>query len=348
MYVVKLVSSQNTKSFALFVVRNDASHAPVLVSFGLATYQAYNYFGEYNLYYGPNYDHSHRSYAVSFDRPYEANAGLSTFATSGFAFTRWVERENLNLSYSTDLDMGEQGGVLLNHSLIIFPDHDEYWSTAMRRNVTDARDHGVSLAFLGGNDLYWHIRVDTASATDHSPLIICYKDKDLDPIMWTQPREATDYWRVYPVNQPEDALLGEMYTTVAKSPTPLVLGVDAAPYLAGTGLAPGSRVPGIVGGETDQLLNTREQPRNIRVLATSPVACAPTFCAPSGIGISQATLYTAPGGGQVFDAGTLLWYQGLDDTPPLAANLKPTLLANTSFQEFTYNLLRAMARVPIS
>ena len=36
--------------------------------------------------------------------------------------------------------------------------HDEYWSTAMRAAATAARDRGANLAFLGGNEVYRHIR----------------------------------------------------------------------------------------------------------------------------------------------------------------------------------------------
>jgi hypothetical protein len=36
--------------------------------------------------------------------------------------------------------------------------HDEYWSGEQRRHVTAARDKGVHLMFLSGNDVYWKIR----------------------------------------------------------------------------------------------------------------------------------------------------------------------------------------------
>lgn len=36
--------------------------------------------------------------------------------------------------------------------------HDEYWSGEQRRHVTEARDKGVNLMFLSGNDVYWKIR----------------------------------------------------------------------------------------------------------------------------------------------------------------------------------------------
>lgn len=37
--------------------------------------------------------------------------------------------------------------------------HDEYWSGQQRRAVTKARDAGVHLMFLSGNEAYWKVRV---------------------------------------------------------------------------------------------------------------------------------------------------------------------------------------------
>jgi hypothetical protein len=44
-YLVKLFSSDGDMRYTLFVVRNDASHAPILAQIGLMTYQAYNTYG---------------------------------------------------------------------------------------------------------------------------------------------------------------------------------------------------------------------------------------------------------------------------------------------------------------
>ena len=38
--------------------------------------------------------------------------------------------------------------------------HDEYWTPAMRREVTRARDAGTNLAFLGANTMYWRVRLE--------------------------------------------------------------------------------------------------------------------------------------------------------------------------------------------
>ena len=46
--------------------------------------------------------------------------------------------------------------------------HDEYRSTAMRQAATAARDRGINLAFLGGNEVYRLIRfADTPLGPDH-------------------------------------------------------------------------------------------------------------------------------------------------------------------------------------
>ena len=36
--------------------------------------------------------------------------------------------------------------------------HDEYWSGEQRANVEAARDAGVNLLFMSGNQVYWDTR----------------------------------------------------------------------------------------------------------------------------------------------------------------------------------------------
>ncbi len=67
--------------------------------------------------------------------------------------------------------------------------HDEYWTKAMRDNLTAARDAGVNLMFLGGNDMYWQARYE-----DNGRTLVEYRslttDPDTDPatktVRWTQ------------------------------------------------------------------------------------------------------------------------------------------------------------------
>jgi hypothetical protein len=342
-YIVKLITSQGFMRYIPFVVRDDQSHAPILVQTSVLTYQAYNTWGEHSLYVGRPGDtgdavHADRAYVVSFDRPYRSYAGLMHFALYEYDTVRWLEREGFDATYATDIDTDLRGQLLLQHRLILFAGHDEYWSMTMRHNVTAARDAGVSLAFFAANNMYWQVRLQP------SPLgldreVICYKDATLDPFAISDPKETTVQWRAAPVDMPEREVIGEQYAAiVAPHTAPLVLGPGAKPFLEGTGLRPGSSLPGLIGGEVDSVGMPKVR-RALTVLATSPVLCDPGYCRPLGIGAAMAIMYTMPSGAHVFDAGTFFWAWGLDDDRMIAQVPVHTALASPGFGLFNAHLL---------
>jgi hypothetical protein len=338
-YLVKLVSSQGYIRYTSFIVRNDASHAPILYQSSVLTYQAYNLWGGYSLYFGSQgnqYTRTARSYVVSFDRPYSDNDGLMDYVLYEYNMVRWLEQRGYNLSYAADLDNQLHPETLLNHRLILVSGHDEYWSTPMRDNITAARDAGVSLAFFGGNDVWWHIRLQS------SPLgpgreVVCYRVASLDPETAVNPKEATVNWRDAPLNQPENALLGEGYSGIVAEPAPLVLSAGAAPFLKGTTLNVGSALPGLEAGEFDGVLQNNFTPSSLIVLATSPVKCNSGLCTDHK-GVANATVYTAPSGAKVFDAGTFQWQWGLDNDT-FDGTIPQRSYSNPDFQLFTEHLL---------
>lgn len=348
-YVVKLRSSEGYMRYVYFVVRNDASKAPILYQSSVLTYQAYNNWGGYSLYVGyvspGQHSSDRRAYIVSFDRPFEQDDGLMYFDRYEYDLLRWLERQGYNMSYATDVDTDLNPTSLRHHRLILIAGHDEYWSTAMRNHFTAARDAGVSLAFFGANDAYWHIRLQS------SPLgpdreVVCYKSALLDPLAAVDPQEATVRWRDAPLNQPENALLGEMYNGILAASAPLVLDAGAQPFLEGTSFHVGTALPDLVVQEYDGVVQNGLTPPSLTILASSPVTCttASDLC-PDAKGVSNATLYTAPGGARVFDAGTFQWEWGLDDSTFLPAGSIP-LPANTQrpssypgFQRLTANLI---------
>ena len=344
-YVVKFVSSAGFMRYTLFVVRSDASYAPIMVSASILTYQAYNQWGGASLYDGidanGNLSYDARAYEVSFDRPYKDNGGLMDFVRYEYNIVRWLESEGYSLTYSTDIDTDLRPELLTRHRLILIAGHDEYWSTTMRANITAARDHGVSLAFFGANDMYWHVRLE-ASPLGADRHVICYKDASLDPIMNVAPWEATVHWMDWPVSKPQGPVLGEQYSGIVSTPAPLVLASDAAPFLAGTAFHPGDHVTGLIGGEYDavdpSLTGTYQK---FSVIASSRVPCSVSPLCPNGIGTSNATLYVAASGAKVFDAGTLYWAWGLDDDVVVASSAVPVhQLKSRDFIYLNQNLLR--------
>jgi len=98
--------------------------------------------------------------------------------------------------------------------------HDEYWSAEQRKNVENARDNGVHLAFLSSNEVFWKIRWEDSKVgpTTAYRTMVVYKDTSedvkLDPIGWT------GTWRdsraINPDGpQPENSLTGQIFTVNA-------------------------------------------------------------------------------------------------------------------------------------
>src|SRR5262249_48844116 len=151
--------------------------------------------------------------------------------------------------------------------------HAEYWSTGMRQQAAVARDRGVSLAFFGGNDMYWRVRLES-SPLGPAREIICYKtDYQRDPLTAADLRYATNPRRSWPLNLPENAMLGAMFGGIVQTSAPLVLAKGAERFLSGTHLQAGSMVPGLVGTEFDRIFPNGATPPTLDVIAASPVHC---------------------------------------------------------------------------
>jgi hypothetical protein len=346
-YIVKLVSSEGFMRYTPFVIRNDSSHAPIIFTASFLTYQAYNLWGGYDLYRGldstGNTVPAERAFAVSFDRPYRDHDGLMDFVPYESSLLRWLERQGYNMTYAADVDGDLRGSLMLHHRLVIVAGHDEYWSTRMRQSITVARDRGISLAFFGADDIYWHIRLQS-SPLGSDRVVVCYKHgytddgtrDSTDPVAATTPGEATVLWRDPPLNHPENSLLGAMYHGGVQNTSPLVLHSDAARFLNGTGLRVGSALPGLVGGEYDRFAYNGKAPPHVLILAASRVTCvAGEYCPAGATDVANATIYTASSGAKVFDAGTFLWGLGLDP----GFNAAAAVYVNAGFQQFTANLL---------
>lgn len=344
-YLLKFTSSQHFMRYDLFTVRDDLSHAPILFQSSVFTYQAYNTWGGYSLYHSTAHptDSSTRAYRVSLDRPYATGWGVGDFAQWEYPAIRWLERQGYDMSYQTDADLNASGQVLAQHNLVIIGGHGEYWSSAMRDHLTAARDQGMSLAFFGANDVYWHVRTE-ASPLGADRLIDCYKYTTNDPDQ-ANPVLATENWRSPTVGDPENALLGAMYVSTVHPSVPLILAPGASPLLQGTGLMPGDSLPGLVGGEADHVFDNGKTPANLAVLSLSPVKCNSTWCS-GDYSTASATLYTAASGARVFDAGTFQWSWGLDDGSfPQVED--PHHVTNTGFQAFNANLIAYLLRQPL-
>jgi hypothetical protein len=340
MYLIQLISADGYERYDFFVVRDASPRAPILYSLPFTTYQAYNLWGGYSLYFHRHPDGpltKDRAEVVSFDRPFNLGNTLGQFGLYDLPLLSWMESQSYNMTYIADFDLDALTIPLNRFKLIVSSGHAEYWSAGMRANVTKARDAGVSLVFFGGNQVYWQVRFQP------SPLgvdrhVTCYRFTNLDPLAATNPQEATVRWRDPPLNQPEASLLGQQYAGILAHPAALQLAPGSAPFLAGTFLTPGSSFPNLVAGEYDRIVPGME-PVNLQIIASSPVVRSEPGGANGTPDISNTTIYTAASGAKVFDAGTFGWAWGLSDIV-----IAGTGYPDASFQQLTANILTYLLR----
>lgn len=336
-YLAKLLPSSDPEDprYFPFVIRDDASDAPILYQIPVTTFQAYNRWGGKSLY-DSNSDGG-RAYKVSFDRPYGGYAGAGGIFDSDYNMIRYLERRGYNVTYATSIDLHQNPKLLTEHKLFLSNWHDEYYSRPMRNNLTTALGKGVSLAFFSANNIYWQVRFEASSTGEPDRVMVCYKDKDLDPISRSNPWLTTVKFRNDPVNDPESALLGIMYDSLWEWGESLPWVVKNATHwvYAGTGVSEGTQIEGLLGYEYDRIWDGRPIPDNLVLLADSPVVNSSGE--PS---VQHASIYQAPSGAWVFAAGTMYWAWKLDDNDRTNYGEDPRV------QRMTDNILVEMLDIP--
>jgi hypothetical protein len=319
----------------------------VLIS-PVSSYQAYNLWGGYDLYNGPDGSYASRARVVSFDRPYSGGDGAGDFFRLEQPLVSYAERLGLPLGYTTSTDTDLKGHELDGAAAAVSEAHDEYWSPAMRATVTRARDQGTNLAFFGANAIYRKIRFES-SALGPDRVEVNYKDPQEDPLYGTDDAAVTGNWPDPPDADSESSLTGQAYDCFIRgSNRPMIVTNPSGWVWSGTGVRQGEELPGVIGPETDQVDQSQPTPKGIQVFAHSPVTCngPPVF---SGNG--DVTYYTAgstagagAGGAGVFDAGTEGWVCALPAVGcPRGQASRVTPRAKQVIETATGNVLQAFA-----
>ena len=184
-----------------------------------------------------------------------------------------AEHAGIPLGYATDVDLHADPHLLDGARAVLTLGHDEYWSTAMREAATAARDRGVNLAFLGGNEVYRHIRF-AATPLGENRLEINYKSFGEDPASRTDPKEATPDWRQPPYPRPESVLTGNYYSCFPGRAD--LVATDPGNWLLQGIVNPGEKLTGVVGVEYARVNLAAPTPRPMEVLFHSPVVCGTT------------------------------------------------------------------------
>lgn len=314
-YVARLTDSGGAQCATGFVLRDDERPGALLVQSPVFTHQAYNGWGGKSLY---SYTSTNpalifgkrKAVKVSFNRPYRQSDGFAEFLNYEPDFVRWVEWLGYDVSYWTDADLHQRPELLRSARALLCIGHDEYWTAQMLDHALAAREAGVHLAFLGGNDVYWQIRLEPDTVGSQQRTVVCYKQAETDPRR-AEPRAVTVRFVDPPVNRPQSILTGAVYGSELWPFTQPWVVAREHWLLAGTGLQRGDRIPNLVGREYDRLAPNPGMPATVEVIAASPVRDAH-----GGQGVASTILAPAPSGALVFSAGTLYWTRGLVNRSP--------------------------------
>ena len=141
-YLLRLDASSGAERYVPITVRSASTAGAVVILDDNTTWQAYNTWGGYSLYQGPDGLPSDRGYAVSFDRPYDGD-GAVRFLAFDEAATALAEHTGVPLAYETDVDIDQHPGILAGARAVISLGHDEYYSQAMRNALLTARNAGT-------------------------------------------------------------------------------------------------------------------------------------------------------------------------------------------------------------
>jgi len=302
-YLLLLVGGDGSKSYVPLTVRNDSSRADLVIQLPTTTWQAYNLWGGYSLYFGTR-GASNRAHVVSFDRPYSTTRGAPDFMDRARPLIALAERKGFDVTYWTDNDFHQRPLLLRHHRALITLGHDEYWSSEMRAGALGARAHGVNLAFLGSNADYRHIRL-VASRLGGARHEIDYKtDWRQDPLYGVRNRDVTSEWRTGPVPRPESALNGGLYQCNPVQADMIVVRPTSWLF-AGTGTYGGDHLTHLVRLEYDKVDASAPTPRRIQILAHSPLVCR------GYADHADLTYYTTRSRAGVVDTGTNAWIGAL-------------------------------------
>ncbi|OSJ06813.1 DUF4082 domain-containing protein [Bradyrhizobium canariense] len=366
-YFAKLTTDTgDDENMIPFIVRNDGTTSGILFQTSDQTWEAYNPWGGYNLYQGPN-GKDDRAYAVSYNRPIAMNSTSNLAGPADFLFGEeyaaiyWLEQNGYDVSYISGIDAATSPGLLRNTNAYIDVGHDEYWTQSQFANVKAAADAGVDLAFLSGNQIYWDTELAPSFDASHTPnrTIVEYKDiwsgTQLDPNGTANGGAGLFRDPVYGPGTPENSLSGTIFTvddlgTLDNITIPA--NMSQLRFWRNTSVASGNggTLTHLLGYEWDSDLDNGFRPaglidmssttRNVNTLLLDN-----GLTTGSGTATHSLTLYRdTTSGALVFGAGTVMWSWGLSDQHADYRGL--TAPVSTAVQQSMVNLFADMGVTP--
>lgn len=244
-YILRLNRTGGGASHVMFVLRDDARAADLMLMPSDSTWQAYNAWGglgsaQYtgnSLYAGTSVNQysSDAARYVSYNRPI-VNRGAcdsgrsygavnwSNFFTGEYPMLRFVERNGVDVKYYSCLDAaGDSTGTHLRGNgstraavkAAMFVGHNEYWSDGMRSGWETAKANGVSVFSCAGNEVFWRLVGADNDSAGRPRTWECYKST-IASRGSTGRTQWTGSWRDPDGagkggNQPENTLTGTIF-----------------------------------------------------------------------------------------------------------------------------------------
>jgi sugar lactone lactonase YvrE len=310
-YLVKLHSSAG-EAYVPFVIV-DGRRANIVQNVNVTSWQAYNSFGGESLYADGSGTMPHqKAWEVSYDRPFANDHGAGRLFDFEADLIRFVEALGYDVTYTTAFDLAHDATQVKQARLFVSDANDEYWLQAEKDAVQAARDAGVSLAFLGADQVLWRVRAQPSVTGVANRVLAGYKeDQDKDPVLAMQgPTATTARFRDPPLANPENALSGVGYDSWLLVRQPMVVSDATSFVFAGTGLQPGDSLPAAIAAEYDARMANGVEPAGLMTLAASPV-----LSAHGQPRTAMMTFYRAPSGAEVVAVGSIGFVNGLGATP---------------------------------
>jgi Domain of unknown function (DUF4082)/Bacterial Ig-like domain/Bacterial Ig domain len=362
---LEMLDGSGRRNRIMFVVRRDDLASDLLVQTSDTTYQAYNRWGGNSLYTGAAF--YGRATKVSYNRPYDPSELENDFFYAEYPLIRWLERNGFSVAYCGSADVATRPAQLLNRKAFVSSGHDEYWSGSMRANVEAARDAGVNLVFMTGNEVFWRVRwepspVDAAS----NRTLVCYKET-LNGAKIDPSPEWTGTWRdarfsppALGGGAPENGLTGTLFKAINPvGDADFAIKVPAAysklrfwRYTTIASQAPGTVAtlsPATLGYEWDTDEDNAVRPAGLIRLSETTEVATQVLQDEGGTYIEAPlthymTMYRAPSGALVWSTGTVQWSWGLDASHTNRPDVPvPT---DVRIQQATLNTLIDMGAYP--
>jgi N,N-dimethylformamidase beta subunit-like protein len=337
-YFAKAIQpSTGSASHIVFIVRSDQSQSDIVFQTSDTTWQAYNYYGNRSLYTTP------RAYKVSYNRPILTTTrgtndhDRSWVFNAEYPLVMYLESNGFDVSYVSGVDVARSPSLLLNHKIFVSAGHDEYWSGEQRANVETARNVGVNLAFVSGNEMYWKTRWEPNS---EYRTLVCFKETQANAKIDTYDQSVwTGTWRdtrfgPHDGGRPENAVTGTSFSVNGSNASAIEVpasfrnlrfwrntGIDVVPAGQVAKFAPRS-----LGWEWDEDVDNGARPAGLMKLSETlsphegavltlgfnPETNVVEYYYPARAATHNMTLYKHASGALVFGAGniTLSWSLG--------------------------------------